>query len=71
VQLAHPLPFDLDETNLAEHRRLDPMWQDWQRVAQRCAAIAAEINVLPDMLSARPKAARFVPFTGGARRRLA
>lgn len=43
VQLAHPLPFDLDETNLAEYRRLDPMWQDWQRVAQRCAAIAADL----------------------------
>ena len=43
VQLAHPLPYDLDETNLAEYRRLDPMWQDWQRVAQRCAAIAADL----------------------------
>jgi hypothetical protein len=43
VQLAHPLPFDLDETNLAEYRRLDPMWQDWQRVAQGCAAIAADL----------------------------
>jgi len=43
VQLAHPLPYDLDETNLAEYRRLDPLWQDWQRVAQRCAAIAADL----------------------------
>ena len=43
VQLAHPLPYDLDETNLAEYRRLDPMWQDWQRVAQGCAAIAADL----------------------------
>jgi hypothetical protein len=43
VQLAHPLPYDLDETNLAEYRRLDPMWQDWQRVSQRCAAIAADL----------------------------
>jgi hypothetical protein len=43
VQLAHPLPYDLDETNLAEYRRLDPMWQDWQRVSQRCASIAADI----------------------------
>jgi len=43
VQLAHPLPYDLDETNLAEYRRLDPMWQDWQRVSQRCAAIAGDI----------------------------
>ena len=43
VQLARPLPYDLDETNLAEYRRLDPMWQDWQRVTQRCAAIASDI----------------------------
>jgi hypothetical protein len=43
VQLAHPLPYDLDETNLAEYRQLDPKWQDWQRVSQRCAAIAADI----------------------------
>ena len=43
VQLAHPLPYDLDETNLAEYRQLDPKWQDWERVSQRCAAIAADI----------------------------
>ena len=43
VQLAHPLPYDLDETNLAEYRQLDPMWQDWKRVTQRCAAIAGDI----------------------------
>jgi hypothetical protein len=43
VQLAHPLPYDLDETNLAEYPRLAPMWQDWQRVTQRCAAIASDI----------------------------
>jgi hypothetical protein len=43
AQLARPLPYDLDETNLAEYRQLDPMWQDWKRVTQRCAAIAADI----------------------------
>jgi hypothetical protein len=43
VQLGHPLPYDLDETNLAEYRRLDPKWQDWQRVSQCCASIAADI----------------------------
>jgi hypothetical protein len=42
VQLAHPLPYDLDETNLTEYRRLAPMWQDWPRVTQRCAAIASD-----------------------------
>jgi hypothetical protein len=43
VQLAHPLPYDLDETNLAEYRRLDPKWHGWQRVTETCAAIAADI----------------------------
>lgn len=43
VQLARPLPYDLDETNLAEYRRLDPKWQDWGRVTDTCAAIAADI----------------------------
>ena len=43
VQLAHPLPYDLDETNLAEYRRLDATWHDWQLVSRRCAAVAADI----------------------------
>jgi hypothetical protein len=43
VQLVRPLPYDLDETNLSEYRRLDAKWHDWQRVAERCAAIAADI----------------------------
>jgi hypothetical protein len=32
---------------------------------------AVDLNVLPDMLSARPEAAQLVRFQGGARRRLA
>jgi hypothetical protein len=43
VQLAHPLPYDLDETNLAEYRRLDAKWHDWQLVSRKCAAVAADI----------------------------
>lgn len=43
VQLARPLPYDFEGTNLAEYRRLDERWHDWQRVSQACAAIAAEI----------------------------
>jgi hypothetical protein len=43
VQLARPLPYDLDDTGLAEYRRLDPKWHDWQRVTERCAAVAADI----------------------------
>ena len=43
VQLAHPLPYDLDEAHLAEYRRLDARWHDWRRVTERCAAVAADI----------------------------
>jgi hypothetical protein len=47
VQPARPRPYDLDETNLAESRRLDAKWHDWQRVSERCAAIAADILCRP------------------------
>jgi hypothetical protein len=43
VQLARPLPYDLDDTDLSEYRRLDPKWRDWRRVSEWCAGIAAEI----------------------------
>lgn len=32
IQLAQPLPYDLDEVNLAEYKRLDQRWHEWQRV---------------------------------------
>ncbi|MEW5981647.1 MAG: hypothetical protein AB1806_04675 [Acidobacteriota bacterium] len=43
VQLARPLPYDLDGTDLTEYRRLDSKWQDWRRVSAACAACAAGI----------------------------
>jgi len=43
VQLAHPLPYDLEDTDLTEYRRLHPAWQDWSRVAGVCARIAASL----------------------------
>jgi len=43
VQLVRPIPYDLEQTNLSEYRRLDPKWQDWTRVSQTCAIVAAEI----------------------------
>lgn len=42
IQLAQPLPFDLDEVNLAEYKSLDPRWHEWQwvcAVAIHCAAL--------------------------------
>jgi len=43
VQLAHALPYDLEETELAEYKNLDPRWHDWSRVQAVCARIATAI----------------------------
>jgi len=40
VQLANPLPFDLDATRLAEYKDLGPRWHDWQHVKAICARCA-------------------------------
>jgi hypothetical protein len=36
IQLANPMPFDLDEIRLAEYKSLDPQWQDWAAVKTVC-----------------------------------
>jgi hypothetical protein len=41
IQLAHPLPYDLEDTDLTEYRRLHASWQDWARVTDVCARIAS------------------------------
>jgi hypothetical protein len=43
VQLASPMPYDLEETDLTEYRRLHPRWQDFSRVREICAAISADL----------------------------
>jgi len=43
IQLASPLPFDLEETNLAEYKDLDPKWHDWKSVMKLCARCATMI----------------------------
>lgn len=40
VQLANPLPYDLEETNLAEYKKLKPEYQDWALVSSKCREIA-------------------------------
>jgi len=40
IQLAEPLPYDLDAVNLAEYKHLSPGWQDWSRVRSASAACA-------------------------------
>jgi hypothetical protein len=43
IQLATPLPYDLDEVNLAEYKHLASMWHDWSAVQSACAACATLI----------------------------
>lgn len=43
VQLANPLPYDLEEMNLAEYKHLDPRWHGWNAVKAVCADCATLI----------------------------
>ena len=40
IQLANPMPYDLDETNLREYKKLRPEYQDWSVVAEKCREFA-------------------------------
>lgn len=40
IQLAQPLPYDLDEVNLVEYKNLDPRWHDWLCVCAVCIRCA-------------------------------
>ncbi len=43
VQLANALPYDLEETELAEYKSLDPRWHDWRVVKAACSHLAIVI----------------------------
>jgi hypothetical protein len=43
VQLSQPLPYDLEEHNLAEYKNLDPRWHHWQDVRDVCMDYATVI----------------------------
>ena len=43
VQLAHALPFDLDDTELSEYKNLLPRWHAWATVQAACAHVAVVI----------------------------
>lgn len=36
IQLAQPLPYDLEETDLSEYKQLDVRWHDWSAVCAMC-----------------------------------
>jgi hypothetical protein len=41
IQLAKPLPFDLEDTRLNEYKDLIPKWHDWSHVEAVAARVAA------------------------------
>ena len=43
IQLANPLPYDLEELSLAEYKNLDPRWHNWRTVKAACANYATLI----------------------------
>lgn len=43
IQLAQPIPYDLEGTRLAEYKHLDERWHDWQAVQTACQQCAIQI----------------------------
>jgi hypothetical protein len=43
IQLANPMPYDLENTDLSEYKRLHPKWNNWNRVKELCAAMAVDL----------------------------
>jgi len=43
VQLAKPLPYDLEETRLAEYKHLAARWHDWRQVESVALKIATRL----------------------------
>ena len=43
VQLANPVPYDLEEMELTEYKNLAPQWHDWNAVKAASAHISTEI----------------------------
>ena len=47
IQLANPMPYDLDDTDLTQYKHLKTEYQDWNRVKARCAKLAELIFAHP------------------------
>jgi hypothetical protein len=43
IQLAQPLPYDLEELTLSEYKNLNPRWHDWRTVSASCVRHAVLI----------------------------
>jgi hypothetical protein len=36
IQLGNPMPYDLEDNNLAEYKNMDPKWHRWEAVKSAC-----------------------------------
>ena len=43
IQLANPLPYDLEGVHLSEYKHLDPRWHNWSAVKAVCRDCATQI----------------------------
>lgn len=43
LQLANPVPYDLDEIELREYKHLDSRWHDWETVKETCIRTAIDL----------------------------
>ena len=43
IQLASPVPYDLDDIELREYKHLDQRWHDWESVKATCASAAVDL----------------------------
>ena len=51
IQLAQPLPYDLEETQLSEYKNLAAQWHDWHAVQKVCTQVSTQLF---DQLSSTP-----------------
>ena len=50
IQLGSPMPYDLEEINLAQYKQMAPKWHDWSAVRSACIACA---NLIFDRIIGR------------------
>lgn len=43
IQLASPMPFDLEGDDLSEYRQVGPIWQSWAKVCDVCKAVSVAL----------------------------
>ena len=47
IQLATPLPYDLDAIELAEYKQLSARWHEWSAVVTQCASVSINLFERP------------------------